>query len=887
MAIGHLQIRDSVGCLFSLFQGNITISSAEIVNVTFQGMLMYLSNSRAEINSGLIPNMTLTDVGSLATLEEQSTLQLHSVTLRDLTSTVHGVLSLQQSSLILNSCTVTRLNMSLITAESASVYISHSILSEIWISFEGKFLSTVPIGGVLSCTKCQIVYMLDSQCSGISTNEGGVILAHSVAQVVLEGSRFTHVSAKTNGGVLKTTDSPVIIRDCTFDSNTANIGGVVHFQSEVQSLRVTNSLFTNNSALEGSCIRWVGKEPQLSESTFANNSALYGNPLASVPNHFMILHADTLQPVSDFPVTGVTGQLMEQPLVVGVFDVLDQLIVTENSTVVSLSVPPELHVSGTREVLTQQGLASFSLLFTTYSNSTFNFTFYSLQSSITNLTFNYRFRDCVAGEIRTESGCFPCPKNSYSFNPADSSCSLCPIHAECYGRTVIYLDTDFWRPNNLTDDIYPCLIHGACEGGLNSDCSEAYRATLCGACSEGFYQYGLWTCRDCGDEISKAGRVVIVLAFLVSVVTVPPQLFLRTEGWLYKLALLYRVLSNYSQSFLFVVLLQVNWSYTTLIHHEVWRAWGSLGHVLLYFGCRHDDTSDFFSQVVAAGFFPLAILMVAVLIWLLAQIKLKYSAKELVQVIASVAFIGVYSLVPLLNLVLVSMYQCMQVAGSSWLVADLAQECWTGAHLSVVFKLTIPLFIFMVAVYSFAIHCILHAKPSGIRKHIQTYMRAGYKGKWRNWEVIVLLSKSCLAWLALAYPRLDHFSQIVFFVCIMGILTHAEVLKAPYLSKPLNGLNIVTHVSIVMVVFAAAKGTEVEQTLIAGLGSSAVIIASGVFLKAKLSLRKKNYVPASSRAPQGSQPVSSLGSISLSSMIRPPPSSPAEIDVSDIQLEAL
>ena len=86
------------------------------------------------------------------------------------------------------------------------------------------------------------------------------------------------------------------------------------------------------------------------------NHAPYGNPQGSSPYSFKVLETGNLTRTLA-RAEGVTGQQMSTPLVIGKFDVLGQMIVTDNSTVVALQVPDGLSASGSLEVISQQGLA--------------------------------------------------------------------------------------------------------------------------------------------------------------------------------------------------------------------------------------------------------------------------------------------------------------------------------------------------------------------------------------------------------------------------------------------------------------------------------------------------------------------------------------------------
>jgi len=889
-------MRDSVGNLFSVFDSNVTILNAELVNVTTSQMLIYLSNSCADITSTVITNMNFSDVGSLATVFDHSALRLRSVTLKDLTSSEHGVISLQQSSMSLTECIVTGLNMSLIIAQDSAISISDSDVTDIWTSFEGKTLSMLPNGGFISCIDCSIVYISNTNFSHISANKGGAIYVQStvenaIREVIVDKSKFEDCIGKTYGGVLQAFSYRVAINNCSFEDNSADMGGVIDFQSTSHHLFISNSSFSRNSAaVDGSCIRWAGKQPQLSNNSYVNNSALYGNPQACTPHHFALLLPDSLQPVTQFPLQGVTGQQMEEPLLVGVFDVLEQLIVTDNTTLVTIEFPEGLMGSGNNEGLVVEGLASFSLLFSPFNVSTFSLTFYSAKTDIANLTVQYRFRDCQPGEIRTSTGCIPCPKNSYSFDPSDSSCTLCLAHVQCYGRAEVYLDVDYWRPNNLTDDIYPCLVRDACMGGMNSDCAEGYTSTLCGGCDDGYYKYGMWECRECADEIHQAGRGLIISVLVLSAVMIPSPLFFRKEGMLYKVALLYRVIYNYAHTFLFVVLLHVQWPFTTLVHHEIWRTIGSLGQLLIYSGCQYADigASDYFFQVIVAAFYPLLLVSVSAVVWTTANLKLKYGLKQLCTVILSVSFVAIYNFLPTLSLMAISMYQCMEVAGKSWLVADSSQQCWTGSHLTSIYTLTIPLFCFMAAFTLLAVWSLKQQSDQSVFRYVHQYMTAGYKKRCENWEVWLMLRKFLLVCLSLAYPKLDQFSHIILFACIIGIGTHMDSKSLPYLSNWLNVMNILTNISIVVSVLPTANGSESELTALSSVSSFLVVAVGCASLRSHMSEGDKQYVLAEQRSSQNSQlrvgVFEQSVNVSAEAGLRPPPGSPMEVDIRDVKL---
>jgi hypothetical protein len=168
-------------------------------------------------------------------------------------------------------------------------------------------------------------------------------------------------------------------------------------------------------------------------------------------------------------------------------------------------------------------------------------------------------------------------------------------------------------------------------------------------------------------------------------------------------------------------------------------------------------------------------------------------------------------------------------------------------------------------------------------------MTVGHKQRCTNWEVWVMLRKFLLVCLSIAYPKLDKFSHIILFVCVIGIGAHIDAKTLPYLSNWLNLMNIVAHGSIIISVFPTVNGSESELTALSSVGSFIVVLAGCAALRSSMSEEGKQYVLAEQWSSQNSQPhigMPSEQSISVVDAlgVRPPPSSPAEVDVKDIKL---
>ena len=100
-------------------------------------------------------------------------------------------------------------------------------------------------------------------------------------------------------------------------------------------------------------------------------------------------------------------------------------------------------------------------------------------------------RDCVPGEINQSSPnkCVYCERGTYSFDPSDSQCKICPPGADCPGGTTIALQKGRWRENTTTDLVVECFDsndnNSRCLGGPDpsKQCATGYTGPLCSQCT--------------------------------------------------------------------------------------------------------------------------------------------------------------------------------------------------------------------------------------------------------------------------------------------------------------------------------------------------------------------------------------------------------------------
>ena len=107
---------------------------------------------------------------------------------------------------------------------------------------------------------------------------GGAVLVDHVNDTIITDCNFTNNKANNYGGAIHTTggDAPHIV-NCNFNDNTANIGGAITLDG-LNSI-VSQSNFSNNSAVQGGAIYGLRSFIRVDECEFNSNSADYGGAI--------------------------------------------------------------------------------------------------------------------------------------------------------------------------------------------------------------------------------------------------------------------------------------------------------------------------------------------------------------------------------------------------------------------------------------------------------------------------------------------------------------------------------------------------------------------------------------------------------------------------------
>jgi hypothetical protein len=93
-------------------------------------------------------------------------------------------------------------------------------------------------------------------------------------------------------------------------------------------------------------------------------------------------------------------------------------------------------------------------------------------------------KKCVLGEVNIAGYCQPCAPRTYGLDPKFAVCTMCPVNANCSGRTDITPLAGFWHSSSYSTQIHRCPKKEVCLYG--GACAEGYEGNVCGSCASGY-----------------------------------------------------------------------------------------------------------------------------------------------------------------------------------------------------------------------------------------------------------------------------------------------------------------------------------------------------------------------------------------------------------------
>ncbi len=345
---------------------------------------------------------------------------------------------------------------------------------------------------------------------------------------IISGSTFLdNIAESGDGGAVYISSYPgkVSIDSSTFQYNEGKNGGAVSVSLSLVS--VTRSSFVGNVATEGGgAIFWIYSNiypttvDESSRTLSYDNFASYGQFIAT----------DLVFLSSYFPMNykPVSGKPLNSTIEVYLKDYYGQVVTnTSLYSDATLTIYCSVYkdsgvVKGSSTVPSKHGVAGFTQIVVTGVPGENTTLVFSVPISNINDTYQtIHFRECESGEITTSVGdnlytCQECGLGTYSLDPSDTSCNICPDHAYCPGANVISVDSGYWRVNQVSASVLECPQRDPCLGGSNTStqCAEGSYGPYCSLCETGYTASRSGICYSCDDSSDTAREMVSTVLFI-------------------------------------------------------------------------------------------------------------------------------------------------------------------------------------------------------------------------------------------------------------------------------------------------------------------------------------------------------------------------------------
>ena len=372
-------------------------------------------------------------------------------------------------------------------------------------------------------------------------------------------------------------------------------------------------------------------------------------------------------------------------------------------------------------------------------------------------------RLCKLGEIYNpvENTCILCPYGQYSLIPNATACQECPKNIICNGGYNLSLEQGFWRANNLSTDIYPCLISGVCLGGFESNCREGYSGPLCDVCVVDskiqYYKFGGTSCDSCNNE-NPLGFVMFALFYLMMVLYVVFTIKKNIdsvntiETLNYEVPVFLKIGMDYVQIISTISLLNVRWPSNFTVALNTTGSAGNLNSIMFPFECilakLSMGTDIFYLKMFLGSIFAWFNFIFSGLVWIV-YMKIKGKTMEVFkkEIIITIIVVG-FTLQPSIVNMYFTAINCIEIEGKFFVKKQLTLQCWEGEHLRIFSYFVMPSLVLWSIVLP--VLCFFYVKNNIKSKNYQTrasliYITKGVRPQFFYWEFVMMAKRYCVS----------------------------------------------------------------------------------------------------------------------------------------------
>ncbi|CAD8170566.1 unnamed protein product [Paramecium pentaurelia] len=846
-------------CVFSAIQLNIK-NIQSFSTQAQEGQLIYTNQTWISIQNSNFFNIITKNSQLLQLIT--SYLNINALTIQNISQIAY---KLNQSLIQLQDCTIYMLNLQL---KQLSCDLSNCLTSGFYLKNTYSYIKGGSCqgnkGNFGSCfyltLKEQFVQFENvSMINNYAQFDGGSILAdlQNVSNMKLVNCTFSSNVVLGSGGGLyinsfnkqfqlsEVLDIPVItIIQCYFVNNIAyRYGGGI--KTQVFSPFLIDVFYYNNSALvEGSDISSYPSSLFLS-GPLINQGVIpqvYDEDLQPADGYFFIKDInDNEYIISNFK----SGDTMNSPL---------QLVLKSSNNLTMYNEESYLKIFQTNnqnyslsisnsdsqvkfnqtgfflDGLTLIGIPSTEFTYYLTSDeikSTNQYNYYYTNNY--NYTLKVIFRKCLYGEIKqsfdSQTICYKCPQGFYSFSiPTDEDpgqCQVCPListyHIQCYGGAETNLESNYWRENVTTLEIYKCDPQFSnCLGGVSqSQCGIGYMGRMCQSCdyNDNYARDTRSSCVVCTQV--EWPLVIILLTSIGVLIYFTMSIFFLAQDVVILCVLpclnqllppLKKIGSNLGQvkdlnslMKIFLAYYQKTSLVTKIVVNIPSQLQDSQDPSIFDFSleCPMINVNNYIPMVyvnyIIEVLKPISSMLFFMFIWtiLFRNQKIKrgiyYTATWLV--------IWLFYLPSFYEKTL-QLLNCKDIGNNRYLKPDLNQDCYGTQHFFYTLFISIPcLFFFVIYIPCMLLYHIRNdmrkKDKRPLRKYKYYYINGEFREKYYYWEFVRLLEKILIqtAIEIFFYDNIYMAESCLIIVLIYGI---ASFVTQPYGYKRQNFINVIS-----------------------------------------------------------------------------------------------
>eukprot|EP00359_Climacostomum_virens_P003840 CAMPEP_0204919806 /NCGR_PEP_ID=MMETSP1397-20131031/17026_1 /ASSEMBLY_ACC=CAM_ASM_000891 /TAXON_ID=49980 /ORGANISM="Climacostomum Climacostomum virens, Strain Stock W-24" /LENGTH=952 /DNA_ID=CAMNT_0052093433 /DNA_START=79 /DNA_END=2933 /DNA_ORIENTATION=+ len=632
----------------------------------------------------------------------------------------------------------------------------------------------------------------------------GAFLNALGSQVFLDSSHLAECSGK-EGGCLKLVDSNATISTSSFRGSRGNLGGAMLYTCSTAkcNIEILQSEFTNCTASAGGVLYWTGSEPTVHNTLLANNSAIYGNNFATSAARLGLLGED-LQETAVYPDYQVSGQQLSKPILIGVFDIYDQLVIIDSSSIAKLKSSNESRIAGTDSAYSVKGIYNFTFLELIAAPPATLLVTISSSLDVPDLNFTVYLRECEIGEVLIQDTCVKCQPGFYSVNPDDEECRRCIDSVECLGGSSLMLNDGYWRVNLLSDDVYECPIADSCIGGLEESCETGYDGRLCSQCKSDWYRIGRYLCDRCPSATYSFVKALLMSGFMIFLYTLYCRRLNSSHPKPIELVL--KLFLNSMQLLCIFIMFSIEWRVhmQPVVQFLDTIATISLSQVASICIYQEFEYKAVYIAGVVFSLSPFIFLVVSTFINTFFS-YFQHNLKD-VHVNVLVSFFNfIILLQPFIIKSALDLAICKPVEDSrEWLIADMRVQCWEDTHLKFMLSLALPSFIVWGIALPLAIFAYqINPKNASTASVFFKFLGLGLKPGYSWWFLIELIEKDLLMLCVSVVGIESRKTEMMTGLLVLMISLSFELVKFPSLNIFIHTFNNFIRLTVFVLLSAA------------------------------------------------------------------------------------